>query len=97
MNKHTPGPWSLIKDGLPKLNNQNNIVYGSDGVAIVYGQANDADAQLIAAAPELLEACKLFLAYHDAVDKYDVSMMLAYADAEKAIRLAVAKAEGGAA
>lgn len=56
-----------------------------------------ANAQLIAAAPDLLSACQLFLTYHDAIDVEDVAMMLAYAVAEQAIRTAIAKATGGAA
>ena len=65
MSAHTPGKWSLTKDGRPELNNQNNIVYGPDGIAIVYGQANDADARLIAAAPELLAFAEWFIANRD--------------------------------
>ena len=53
---HTPGPWRVGKDGSPEHQNEVNLVEGSDGTLIVYGQANDADARLIAAAPDLLEA-----------------------------------------
>lgn len=56
---HTPGPWSHRKDGLPELKNQNNIIDTANGEIIVYGQANDEDARLISAAPDLLEALRL--------------------------------------
>lgn len=54
--KHTPGPWWIEKDGSAENNNEVNVVNGADGTMIVYGQANDADARLIAAAPDLLDA-----------------------------------------
>ena len=56
MSKHTPGPWKLSVDGCNAENNRANVIEGADGSLIVYGNANDSDARLIAAAPELLEA-----------------------------------------
>lgn len=52
----------------------------------------EANARLIAVAPELLEACKLFVAYdnNDATD--GVAMMVAYNNAVIAARAAIAKA-----
>ena len=61
-SKHTPGPWWIEKDGSAENNNEVNVVNGSDGTMIVYGQANDADARLIAAAPELLDALQYLAA-----------------------------------
>ena len=61
-SKHTPGPWRIEKDGSAENNNEVNVVNGADGTMIVYGQANDADARLIAAAPDLLDALQ-YLAY----------------------------------
>jgi hypothetical protein len=52
------------------------------------------DARLIAAAPDLLEAVRLFLAY-DSEDTSDVQTMLAYADALAGAKAAYAKATGG--
>jgi len=54
-----------------------------------------ADEVLRAAAPDLLEACQLFIAYQAAVDSNDgIAMMLAYHEAHEAIRAAIAKATG---
>lgn len=58
--QHTPGPWAKVEDA----DNRNNVRIRSDAlphVAKVYGYsrddaARDANARLIAAAPELLEA-----------------------------------------
>lgn len=54
MNAHTPGPWSFIK-GSGKLLSR---IYDSDGklVCIFGGPPSDANARLIAAAPEMLLA-----------------------------------------
>ena len=58
-SKHTPGPWWIEKDGSAENNNEVNVVNGADGTMIVYGQANDADARLIAAAPDLLKVLRM--------------------------------------
>lgn len=60
-SKHTPGPWSVSKDG-----DDYNITYNTDGnwLATVYDDDDpvagrpESDASLIAAAPELLEALR---------------------------------------
>lgn len=62
MTTHTPGPWTLERNRATSLS-----VYGSDKVFVgeVYNeideplQTEEANARLIAAAPELLEALKL--------------------------------------
>jgi len=53
---HTPGPWELVqeRDYLNLQEKDTNLV-----IAQFMG-ASDEDARLIAAAPELLEQCKLF-------------------------------------
>lgn len=65
MTTHTPGPWSVEKDGSAEHRNEANVINGADGTMIVYGQVNDADARLIAAAPELLEALQAFPGFTD--------------------------------
>ena len=56
---HTPGPWELVqeRDYLNLQEKDTNLV-----IAQFMG-ASDEDARLIAAAPELLEQCKLFEKY----------------------------------
>ena len=53
---HTPGPWELVqeRDYLNLQEKDTNLV-----IAQFMG-ASDEDARLIAAAPEMLEQCKLF-------------------------------------
>jgi hypothetical protein len=53
---HTPGPWELLqeRDYLNLQEKDTNLV-----IAQFMGASNE-DARLIAAAPELLEQCKLF-------------------------------------
>lgn len=60
MDKHTEGPWYEAKTG----NHQGLIVAEKDGsnIAVAYDKA---DAPLIAAAPKLLEAVRLFMAQYD--------------------------------
>lgn len=62
MNKHTPGPWTVTEN--PEAYKA-PIIFGpedDDLVCCMYGgqwQVVEANAQLIAAAPELLEALEL--------------------------------------
>lgn len=66
--KHTPGPWTV--GAHQKIISRGwSIRIPEDGSAIAYvlGEKNPelhANARLIAAAPELLEACKYVVQYH---------------------------------
>jgi len=84
--KHTPGPWKLSVDGCNAENNRANVVEGANGSLIVYGNANDSDARLIAAAPDLLEALQELWDIHKG---YEIN-------SERAARInaAIAKATG---
>lgn len=59
--KHTPGPWKVVNAG-PHWNNKATtnyqIQYGDDGECISDHVYEAADAQLIAAAPDLLAVCE---------------------------------------
>lgn len=60
--KHTPGPWRYEpgRDGRPPY-----VIRGTEGGFVVVGMTADrqeADARLIAAAPELLEALSVLYA-----------------------------------
>ena len=78
MEKHTPGPWALLRgrDGT-------SIVGVDVQVAYCYGMQEKENAILISAAPDLLEACKA-LVEKDLHDIKHFGMALA----------AIAKAEG---
>lgn len=97
MSKHTPGPW-VADNGegygeadiwriQPPIGSNVKIV----AEMICDSAEAEANARLIAAAPELLEALRLFLAYNDqgAPLSFDTDAMWAKA------RSVVAKIEGG--
>lgn len=94
---HTPGPWRVgpVDD---------TVVTDADGkeVAAIDGDYNspdewprmEANARLIAAAPELLGALRFILAFYEPGQTYlDTN---AWKQAEASARRAVAKAEGRA-
>lgn len=60
--KHTPGPWKL---GYSETFGHQVLIqteYPCDSTRIILAQShNEANARLIAAAPDLLEACKALL------------------------------------
>lgn len=97
---HTPGPWRI---GVPDENGwgiyKNSGGYAIAVVPIVYDYPQIANARLIAAAPELLEACKLLVAYaEDVEDEYSSGAFLLpnRMDIDNA-KAAIRKAEGSAA
>ena len=60
--KHTPGPWDYA--GPSDIGRDSYSIYGSGPLAHTagpsdYGDAAEANARLIAASPELLEACEV--------------------------------------
>jgi hypothetical protein len=96
--QHTPGPWFATPGNYAVYVKD---AYGDQGdlVCALYGAGATsyecaANARLIAAAPELLEACRLFVAYDTDESGDDVALMLAYARARAEIRAAIAKATG---
>lgn len=76
-SKHTPSPWII---------ENNDILGASGGIAHVASIFCDhaANARLIAAAPDLLEACKMMV---DDYDSNEDSESITYA------KLAISKAE----
>lgn len=57
MSKHTPGPWGLEKAEPERPGNYYVLAPDMNlAIARVYGNSGEANARLIAAAPELLEA-----------------------------------------
>lgn len=61
MSKHTPGPWNAVNTGKhwnnPSIDNW-VITFNEDGEQIVDHVYEEADARLIAAAPDLLDALR---------------------------------------
>lgn len=85
--KHTPGPWEATcprgKNWFIRQSETGEYIFESNQ----YGSMREADARLIAAAPDLLDALKEYLAWGamTASDRY-------LFDAK--FRAAIAKAEG---
>ena len=104
---HTPGPWKFGKE-LTARSGEWLVSFDAGskgrGIAIAETRAGsgneEANARLIAAAPDLLAACKSMIEWDDrekdhAVD-FSARMSLCEA-AFNAARAAIAKAKGGAA
>jgi hypothetical protein len=97
-NPWTPGRWEYdageTKDG------KAGFFVHVNGAGIWSDQDNDGgvcslpDARLIAAAPEMAEALRLWLAYDSGAD--DVSMMIRYAEALEATKAIYARIRGDA-
>lgn len=56
MNKHTPGPWKAVELEIPVGFARFEIHYSEDGECVAEVVHQEANAKLIAAAPDLLEA-----------------------------------------
>lgn len=97
MSQHTPGPWATHGSG----NCPCGMVFGPDGNVLVHHAVTHewadfipveaqqiANARLIAAAPELLEACKALLAL------YQANGMPNSGGSYEMAKAAIAKAEG---
>lgn len=91
--QHTPGPWRVRhvhQYNRYEVRGPGDTFTGQPGGSWICGDANEANAHLIAAAPELLAALIDFQRYHVMGEG---SLGLAVDNA----RLAIAKAKGGAA
>ena len=95
MSGHTPGPWTVDEfyepGGFYKIRSESEVVCHTHSFA-PRGCDDEAtgNANLIAASPDLLEACRGILAMHEgppnAVGNWDIAF--------DEIRAAIAKAEG---
>ena len=56
--KHTPGPWATSHDAVPDHHTQVTVYSEGSGERVATVFQTEANARLIAAAPELLEACE---------------------------------------
>ena len=87
---HTPGPWAVYPPEM--LDSKNWSVQTDSGMTIVCGddtQETEANARLIAAAPEMLAALKDLWGWEDVIAEWDKEL-------HGQMRAAIAKAEGGA-
>lgn len=95
MSKHTPGPWKqhLVDETLIIANDQTAIA----STSIDYDRAEtaEANARLIAAAPELLCSCRALVESFDAYVKEQIRIIEQPVEITAA-RIAIAKAEGRA-
>ena len=86
MNKHTPRPWRTIES----TNKTMRTVVGPDfpGQGYIADVNGEANARLIAAAPELLEALKQFVDYYESMQGHKDNSVIRNGKA------AINKAEG---
>ncbi len=95
MSEHTPGPWKIDQewryDHHPKWRNIVSEFDDKNERLQVNGHMGEANARLICAAPELLEALKAVIDWLD-----DGSILLSEVCAANVLqaRAAIAKAEG---
>jgi hypothetical protein len=95
---HTPGPWEVVT-GILK-NGHMAIVAGDYGIAKVWdkepGKSNEnvANANLIAAAPELLALVTEIYGFWADVDMSERQLLQAFARLAPEMNAAIAKAEG---
>ena len=96
MSKHTAGPW-INKETAGGHNTEIYTETGGSTIALTYHacsyEENAANANLIAAAPDLLEACKAMIACLEDLTTEDFSRGGEKAEREMMIA-AIAKAEG---
>lgn len=87
--QHTPGPWAIYGG----VQNEGEFIIhkGATDIAVTRWALGDcnANARLIAAAPELLEACQTLATLLDAGDWFATGRL-----AVKQARAAIAKATG---
>ncbi len=97
--KHTPGPWKVgFEDGsgptyITDSNDQSVVSGATDDWGVIQGVLKPEDARLIAAAPELLEACEVVAKeLRDHVDGYDM-VDSSLEECHKILREVIARAQ----
>lgn len=87
MSKHTPGPWAVNKADLLDVYAPNNNAHTVATVAVTAGDEDEANAKLIAAAPEMAEALRNFIGfagYHE-LEKHDLRLQLQLQEMRRAL------------
>lgn len=105
--KHTPGPWLVAPKALEENFFEDARILRHDGLVVasvvhngdVVPREHEANANLIAAAPDMLEALKPFAKCCDSIgreipDSKDTSSWTFQAGDFRRARAAIAKAEG---
>ena len=98
MDNHTPGPWSIKGAVFATITgtqthvgyNGRILVYQAEVAKIQPRHEREANAHLISAAPELLEACERLALFHESCGHEGNAD-----SAIEAAKAAIAKAEGG--
>jgi len=90
MSNHTPGPWTVIEKIRP-LNGEKYYCVVSDSGLVLDNISAEANAHLIAAAPEMLEALKSIsnTTYYD-----EYGVCVSTMDIPKLVEALITKAEG---
>lgn len=100
--RHTPGPWYLADLGRGKIGIQKHeagiisriAVCHPEMLADEHGGSATANARLIAAAPDMLEALKEIYALYERAVTSDGEIFLDESKTGEIARAAIAKAEG---
>ena len=97
MTQHTPGPWTTSRDAVPSHHTQITVYAESSGERVATVFQTEANARLIAAAPELLEAASYALAWLNSKDSMSDldTFHLRYKKAVKDLEAAIALATPG--
>ena len=99
MTQHTPGPWILDQDRTDdgtyyvRANNEVAVAEALNSRAFSIGEP-EANARLIAAAPELLEALRIIERQMDGETMFPGAVYLSLTEANQIVE-AIAKATGG--
>lgn len=93
MNKHAPGPWRTTEHQVLVMSGEMTVADVRVNDAPYEEQA--ANARLIAAAPDLLDACELWDQGFIDGEEFDADQFLAWVNRNRAAaRAAIAKARG---
>lgn len=97
MSTHTPGPWYLMPTAGHDMHGQSAIAQEATGNTVAVAYDGKADARLLAAAPELLEALRWFADELPSIIRTNcpLGVPMSVLKAHDIARAAIAKAEGG--
>lgn len=92
--KFTPGPW-VNNQGLIESELEHGWVNDGWRIAECFGPQAEINAHLIAAAPELYEACEAVIRYQKLAESdANTGLLMSYAEAYIKAEAALAKARG---